>query len=175
MKNTDPHWLGTDVPDQVLFKAGVRIECELGCQLTRTDLKDRVQALEIRYHTFKALVAFPRVRWDFKWKFIHPDVVAYYYQDEPEFLRLASLFGLDDVVWRKLFDEALEINDCESAIGEPPHYYVPCPERGGGMMPKVGHSTPWLARTLALSPLSTPDRESCASCSPLNMGNKFKR
>lgn len=82
---------------------------------------------------------------------------------------------VDTKVRRKLFDETLEIDDCESAIGEPPHYYVPCPKGGGGMMPKVGHSTPQLACTLALSPLSTPGRESCASCSPLNMGNKFKR
>lgn len=34
MKSTDPHWLGTNVPDQVLFEAGAWIERELGCHLT---------------------------------------------------------------------------------------------------------------------------------------------
>ncbi|KAL1534764.1 hypothetical protein AAHA92_30903 [Salvia divinorum] len=71
---------------------------------------DRVQLLETRYQTFRAVVATPGVWWEPKMKVVvaddrvwlqifkyHMCAVAYYPQDEAEFHRMAILFGPIDV------------------------------------------------------------------------------
>ncbi|KAL1560226.1 hypothetical protein AAHA92_10466 [Salvia divinorum] len=66
--------------------------------------------LETRYHTFKEVVGTTGTCWDRHQNFVvaadcvwaeifkkNPFAGAYYHKDEPEFYRLATIFGLDDV------------------------------------------------------------------------------
>ncbi|KAG6436119.1 hypothetical protein SASPL_101003 [Salvia splendens] len=103
-------WNGKQVPAEVFFEASHAVQTKLGCQLTPDDIKERMQFFELRYRTFKAMVATYRVTWEVKdhfiqadeavWKKIfkhHPFAAAYFHCDELDFSRLAIVFGMEDV------------------------------------------------------------------------------
>ncbi|KAL1548832.1 hypothetical protein AAHA92_17016 [Salvia divinorum] len=103
-------WDGKLIPIEVFFEASYAIHTKLGCQLTPDEIKERMQLLELRYRISKAVVATTGARWEVKkyyvvaneavWENIfkyHPFAEAYFHCDEPEFSRLAVVFGMEDV------------------------------------------------------------------------------
>ncbi|XP_042000801.1 uncharacterized protein LOC121750345 isoform X2 [Salvia splendens] len=101
-------WNGKQVPAEVFFEASHAVLTKLGCKLTPDDIKERMQFFELRYRTFKAVVATYGVTWDVKdhiiqadeavWKKIFkPFAAAYFHCDELDFSRLAIVFGMEDV------------------------------------------------------------------------------
>ncbi|KAG6397763.1 hypothetical protein SASPL_144224 [Salvia splendens] len=94
----------------VLNEAGMVINLCFGSEITCVDIVILLELLRVRYQTFKGVVGTTGVRWDLDdkiivaddptWKFIfrtNPLAGSYYYRDKPEFSRLATMFGLDDV------------------------------------------------------------------------------
>ncbi|KAL1560027.1 hypothetical protein AAHA92_10294 [Salvia divinorum] len=109
MKMAKP-WQGSDVPSSVALEAGCVIEKEMGIGFTPLELNQRLLNLQQRYLTFKHVVSWPGACWvasmhivvavDDVWKEIfkaHSLASAYYHEDEPEFHRLAVIFGWDAV------------------------------------------------------------------------------
>ncbi|XP_042049259.1 uncharacterized protein LOC121794922 [Salvia splendens] len=79
-------------------------------EITPDDIKERMQFFELRYRTFKAVVATYGVTWEVKDHFIQADeavwkkifkhqpfAAAYFHCDELDFSRLAIVFGMEDV------------------------------------------------------------------------------
>ncbi|KAL1546424.1 hypothetical protein AAHA92_23024 [Salvia divinorum] len=114
----ETHWTRSVFPSWFLLTAAEEIKNNVGVIFSEIDLKDHVEVLRTRYHTFKDVLRHRGAFWDMPTKFvIAPDEVwekilkknsfaaAYYYHEEPIYSKLACLFGMDDV---KVEGEKLE-------------------------------------------------------------------
>lgn len=63
-------WNEKQVPAEVFFEASHDVQTKLDCQLTPDDIKERMQFFELRYRTFKTLVATYGITWFVKDHFI---------------------------------------------------------------------------------------------------------
>ncbi|KAG6436360.1 hypothetical protein SASPL_101256 [Salvia splendens] len=98
------------VTDSVLNEACKLINLRFATKITCADVVSRLELLRVRHQTFNEVVTTPGVRWDLDEKLIvadeetlkfifrtNPLAGAYYYQDEAEYNRLTTMFGLQDV------------------------------------------------------------------------------
>ncbi|KAL1545930.1 hypothetical protein AAHA92_22598 [Salvia divinorum] len=106
----DTGWAEHEFPSYFLLTAASEIEAKLAVHFSESELAIRMRLLALRYQTFKEVVRTKGTFWDMPFKcVIAADCVwkkilknnafaaAYYYHDEPEYSKLACLFGLDDV------------------------------------------------------------------------------
>ncbi|KAL1536837.1 hypothetical protein AAHA92_29420 [Salvia divinorum] len=103
-------WLLKEFPSYFLLTAGQEIRDIFGVLFNEEELSGRVETLHARYKTFKEVLAQPGAHWDFPTKsVIAPDIMwekickknpfvgAYYYQEKPQYNKLACLMGMDDI------------------------------------------------------------------------------
>ncbi|KAG6416036.1 hypothetical protein SASPL_123458 [Salvia splendens] len=100
----------TACPSRILGTASDWIKTKACVKFSELELKERVDLLRKRYHTFKAVIRLrgaywnqhtrevvaPKESWDNMLK-VNSFAGAYFYQEEPIWARLACLFGFDDV------------------------------------------------------------------------------
>ncbi|KAG6412167.1 hypothetical protein SASPL_124837 [Salvia splendens] len=114
--------------DTVLNEACKVINLRFATEITCADTVSCLELLRVRHQNFNEVVSTPGVRWDLDeklivaddatWKFIfrtNPLAGAYYYQDEPKYSRLTTMFGLHDVKKEKS-REAITISDTTELI-----------------------------------------------------------
>ncbi|KAG6411609.1 hypothetical protein SASPL_129692 [Salvia splendens] len=92
----ETHWTKTVFPSWFLLTVVAEIKDQAGVVFTERKLKDRVEILRSRYHTFKGVIRHGAV-WDMPTKSLNAFAGAYYYHEEPIYSELACLFGMHDV------------------------------------------------------------------------------
>ncbi|KAL1563323.1 hypothetical protein AAHA92_05805 [Salvia divinorum] len=103
-------WILEEFPSYFLLTAAKEIEEKEHVLLYEIELSNRVEALHTRYLAFKDLLAQKGAYWDFRTKsVIAPEAAwekmckktrlagAYFYEEEPQYNKLACLFGMDHI------------------------------------------------------------------------------
>ncbi|XP_047957397.1 uncharacterized protein LOC125203145 [Salvia hispanica] len=106
----ETRWTGNNFPSWFLMTAAQELQTRMGIVVTEEELAKRMVIMHRRYRVFKAVVRTFGAQWDQDNKIITASdelwekimkydwfVGAYYHHDEPEWTKLACLFGLGDV------------------------------------------------------------------------------
>ncbi|KAL1544125.1 hypothetical protein AAHA92_21020 [Salvia divinorum] len=103
-------WILKEFPSYFLSTSAKEINSKSVVQFTEVELATRIEAMHVRYWTFKEVLGQEGAYWDFSSKCVIADdcvwkkickkntfACAYYYHNEPQYTKLACLFGMDDV------------------------------------------------------------------------------